>query len=57
MLENRYVYMFEQVLKRQDAIIDMLSSFMKIYAKNNNYAIEDVEEGCEYLNDIKDFDR
>ena len=57
MLENRYVYMFEQILKRQDAIIDMLSSFIKVYAKDNNHAIEDVREECEYINDIKDFDR
>lgn len=57
MLENRYMYLFEQVLKRQDALIDMLSSFIKVYAKDNNHAIEDVREECEYINDIKDFDR
>lgn len=57
MLENRYMYLFEQVLKRQDALMDMLSSFIKVYAKDNNHAIEDVREECEYINDIKDFDR
>ena len=57
MLENRYMYLFEQVLKRQDALMDMLSSFIKVYAKDNNHAIENVEQECEYVNDIKDFDR
>lgn len=48
--------MFEGILKRQDAIIDMLSTFMKVYAKDNNHAIENVEEECEYVNDIEGFD-
>ena len=57
MIEDRYMRLFEQVLKRQEAIMDMLSSFMKVYAKDNNHAIENVEQECEYVNDIKDFDR
>ena len=57
MIEDKYMRLFEQVLKRQDAIMDMLSSFMKVYAKDNNHAIENVEQECEYVNDIKDFDR
>jgi len=54
--EEFYVRMFEGILKRQDAIIDMLSTFMKVYAKDNNHAIENVEEECEYVNDIEGFD-
>ena len=56
MIENRYMRMFEQIIMRQNAIIDMLSSFMHIYAKDNNHAIEDVREECEYI-DVKDIDR
>ena len=46
------MFMFEQIIRRQNAILDMLSSFISIYAKDNNHAIENVEEGCEYI-DIK----
>lgn len=52
MIEDRYMRMFEQIVKRQNAIIDMLSSFIQTYAKDNNHAIEEVEERCEYI-DIK----
>jgi hypothetical protein len=55
MREEFYMRMFESLIKRQDAIIDMLSTFMKVYAKDNNHAIEDVEEECEYINDIEGF--
>ena len=36
MIEDRYMRIFEQIIKRQDAIMDMLSSFMQVYAKDNN---------------------
>ena len=52
MIEDRYMRMFELIIKRQNAIIDMLSSFMEIYAKDNNHATELIEEECEYI-DIK----
>ena len=52
MIEDRYMRMFELIIKRQNAIIDMLSSFMEIYAKDNNHASELIEEECEYI-DIK----
>ena len=49
MIEDKYMHMFEQLMIRQNAIIDMLSSFIKVYAKDNNHAIEDVKEECEYV--------
>ncbi len=49
MREENYMRMFEAMLRRQDAIIDMLSAFMKVYAKDNNHATEEVREECEYL--------
>ena len=48
--------MFELIIQRQNAIIDMLSSFMQVYAKDNNHAIENVREEREYINDIEGFD-
>ena len=56
MIEDRYMRIFEQIIKRQDAIMDMLSSFMQVYAKDNNHAIEEVREECEYINDIEGYD-
>ena len=56
MIEDRYMRIFEQIIKRQDAIMDMLSSFMQVYAKDNNHATEQVVEECEYI-DFKDLDR
>ena len=56
MIEDRYMRIFEQIIKRQDAIMDMLSSFMKVYAKDNNHAIEEVREECEYINDVEGYD-
>lgn len=57
MIEDKYMCMFEQIIQRQNAIIDMLSSFMTVYAKDNNHAIENVQEECEYINDIERNDR
>lgn len=57
MMEDKYMRMFEQIIQRQNAIIDMLSSFMTVYAKDNNHAIENVREECEYINDIEGNDR
>ena len=57
MIEDKYMRMFEQIIKRQNAIMDMLSSFMHVYAKDHNHAIEDVREECEYINDIEEFNR
>lgn len=57
MMEDRYMRMFELIIQRQNAIMDMLSSFMKIYAKDNNHAIEEVREECEYINDFEGLDR
>ena len=57
MIEDKYMRMFEQIIKRQNAIMDMLSSFMHVYAKDHNHAIEDVREECEYINDIEELDR
>ena len=56
MIEDRYMRIFEQIIKRQDAIMDMLSSFMQVYAKDNNHAIEEVREECEYINDVEGYD-
>lgn len=50
------IRILDGINKRQDAIMDMLSSFMKIYAKDNNHALETVEERCEYINDVEGFD-
>lgn len=55
MIEDRYMRMFELIIQRQNAIMDMLSSFMQVYAKDNNHAIEDVREECEYINDVEGF--
>lgn len=51
MMEDKYMRMFEQIMRRQNAIIDMLSTFMQVYAKDNNHAIEEVKEECEYINE------
>lgn len=56
MIEDRYMRMFELIIQRQNAIMDMLSSFIQVYAKDNNHAIENVREECEYINDIEGFD-
>lgn len=56
MIEDKYMRMFELIIQRQNAIMDMLSSFMKVYAKDNNHAIEDVREECEYINDFEGYD-
>ena len=48
--------LLERILIRQDAILDMLSSFMQVYARQNNLPIENVKEECEYINDIEGFD-
>ena len=56
MIEDRYMRMFELIIQRQNAIKDMLSSFMQVYAKDNNHAIEYVREECEYINDVEGFD-
>ena len=57
MLDDVYMRMFEQIIQRQNAIIDMLSTFMQVYAKDNNHAIEVVREECEYINDFEGNDR
>lgn len=57
MLDDMYMRMFEQIIQRQNAIIDMLSTFMQVYAKDNNHAIEEVREECEYINDFEGNDR
>lgn len=57
MLDDVYMRMFEQIIQRQNAIIDMLSTFMQVYAKDNNHAIEEVREECEYINDFEGLDR
>lgn len=51
-MQDKYAFMLEQIIRRQNAIIDMLSSFVKVYAKDHNHATEDVKEECEYI-DIK----
>ena len=55
-MDYKLMRMFEQIITRQNALIDMLSSFIEVYAKDNNHAIEDVEKECEYI-DFKDIDR
>ena len=57
MIEDRYMRMFELIIQRQNAIMDMLSSFMQVYAKDNNHAIEEVREECEYINDVEELNR
>ena len=51
MMEDKYMRMFEQIMRRENAIIDMLSTFMQVYAKDNNHAIEEVKEEFEYINE------
>lgn len=48
-MENKCMRLLEQIIVRQNATIDMLSSFIKVYAKDNNHAIEDVREEREYI--------
>lgn len=36
---------------KQNAIMDMLSNFMNVYANQHGLAIENVEEECEYINE------
>lgn len=57
MMDDMYMRMFEQIITRQNAIIDMLSSFMRVYAKDNNHALENVREECEYIDAIEGDDR
>lgn len=56
MLDDVYMRMFEQIIQRENAILDMLSTFMRVYAKDNNHAIENVREECEYINDVEGYD-
>ena len=55
MKDEDLIRILDGIIKRQDAIVDMLSSFMRVYAKDNNHALEDVEERCEYI-DIEGLD-
>jgi hypothetical protein len=55
-MDYKLMRMLEQIITRQNALIDMLSSFIEVYAKDNNHAIEGIEEECEYI-DFKDIDR
>lgn len=48
-MQDKYMPILEQIITRQNAILDMLSSFMTVYAKDNNHAIETVEKECEYI--------
>ena len=52
MIEDRYMRMFELIIHRQNAIMERLSSTMQECAKDNNHAIENVREECEYINDV-----
>lgn len=42
-----------QIIRRQNAMIEMMSDFMKAYAKINNIATEEVEDKEEWINDVK----
>ena len=42
----------EYIIMQNKALIDMLNSLITAYAKQNDLALEDNEEGCEYLNDV-----
>lgn len=44
-MDEKVLFLLEQIIVRQNAIIDMMSSFMNVYANNNNVATEDVESG------------
>ena len=41
--------LLRQIIIRQNAMLDMMSSFVNTYAKVNELPIENVEEGCEYI--------
>lgn len=41
--------LLRQIIIRQNAMLDMMSSFVNAYAKVNELPIENVEEGCEYI--------
>jgi hypothetical protein len=45
MIERKLDY----VIRQNNAILDMLESLTKAYAKVNNLALEHVEEECEYI--------
>ena len=42
----------EYIIMQNKALIDMIISLVIAYAKQNSLALEDNEEGCEYLSDI-----
>ena len=42
----------DYIIRQNNALLDMLNSLVKAYAKQNNLATEDNVEECEYLNDI-----
>ena len=41
------------IIRRQNAMIDIMSDFMKAYAKVNELPIENVDEEEEYINDVE----
>ena len=42
----------DYIIMQNKIILDMVDSLIKAYAKQNNLALEDNVEGCEYLDDI-----
>ena len=46
---NNTEQLLMQIIRRQNAMLDMMSSFVNAYAKVNELPIENVEEGCEYI--------
>lgn len=42
----------DYVIRQNNALLEMLDSLIKAYAKQNDLALEDNVEECEYLNDI-----
>lgn len=54
---EKVVNMFEHIIIRQNAMLDMLDGLSRAFAKQNNLAIEQVQEECEYINAIEGFDK
>ena len=42
----------DYVIRQNNALLDMLNSLIKAYAKQNDLALEDNVEECEYINEF-----
>ena len=42
----------DYIIRQNNALLEMLNSLIKAYAKQNDLALEDNEERCEYINEL-----